>query len=184
MNDMMKNLHLSETELESVLIGDAAPASAAHLADCGSCRTALAEMEAPLAGFRAVTLAWSERRSATMPLRDLDAARRRAAAAWRQRFALSTGLAVALVVGVAIPVLHRTAATETGTNHTAATAEAVSASPASPASSESPDEQISHDNLMLKAIDQELDSRAESPVSLGLQPATRSHQSYASETQD
>jgi len=170
--------HLSETELESVLIGDAAPASTAHLAACGPCRTTLAEMEAPLAGFRAVTLAWSERRSATMPLRDLEAAQRRAALGWRQRFALSTGLAAALALGVAIPVLRHTPPTEPGRTPVAATDVAVSASSASP------DEQISRDNLMLKAIDQELDSRAESPVSLGLQPATRSRQSYASEMQD
>jgi hypothetical protein len=170
--------HLSESELESVLIGDAAPASATHLAACGSCRSALAEMEAPLAAFRGVTLAWSERRSATLPLRDLEPARRRAASGWRQRFALSTSLAVALAVGVAIPVLHRTMPTETGHNPVDATGSASAASPASP------DEQISRDNLMLKAIDQELDSRAESPVSLGLQPATRSRQNYASNMQD
>jgi hypothetical protein len=177
MNETMKisTGHLTEYELESVLIGDSAPASAAHLADCEPCRTALAEMEAPLAGFRAVTLAWSERRSATMPLRDLEAAQRRAASGWRQRFALSTGLAVALAVGVAIPVLRHTTPVETGQNPVAATDVAVSASP---------EEQISRDNLMLKAIDQELDSRAESPVSLGLQPTTRGRQSYASEMQD
>lgn len=178
MNDTTKILHLSEDELESVLIGDAAPESADHLAACEPCRAALAEMEAPLAGFRAVTLAWGERRSATMPLRDLDAAQRRAASGWRQRFALSTSLAVALAVGVAIPVLRHTMPVETGRSQVAATDAAVSASAASP------DDQISRDNLMLKAIDQELDSRAESPVSLGLQPATRGRQSYASEMQD
>jgi hypothetical protein len=180
MNETMKisTGHLTEYELESVLIGDAAPASAAHLAACGSCRTALSEMEAPLAGFRAVTLAWSERRSATMPLRDLEAAQRRAASGWRQRFALSTSLVVALAVGVAIPVLRHSAPTEPGRNPVAPSDVAIGATPASP------DEQISRDNLMLKAIDQELDSRAESPVSLGLQPATRSRQSYASPMQD
>ena len=116
MNDVMRisARHLNEDELESVLIGDAAPEHTAHLAACEPCKAALAELVKGegaahadgLAGFRAVTLAWSERRSATMPLRDLEASQSRAAAAWRKRFALSAGLAAALAIGVAVPVLH------------------------------------------------------------------------------
>ena len=185
MNDVMRisARHLNEDELESVLIGDAAPESTAHLAACEPCKAALAELEAPLAGFRAVTLAWSERRSATMPLRDLEAAQSRAAAAWRQRFALSAGLAAVLAIGVALPVLHyeatqSDAARNQHSAQTAATTETASAS------SEESLQQIARDNQMLRAIDQELNSSVESPAALGLQESTGRSRGYRSKMQD
>jgi hypothetical protein len=199
MNDPM-NLsaqHLSETELESFLIGDAAPAAAAHLSGCEPCRLALAEMEAPLASFRAVTLAWSERRSATLPLNDLAVAQSRAAAGWRQRLAVSAGLAAALAVGVAVPVLHHSTDSQTPAAQTtpaaaniAPTVVAVAvpqttvAETASAAPRLSPAQQISRDNQMLRAIDAELDLRTESPAALGLLPVTSVNPSVPSQMQD
>jgi hypothetical protein len=190
-NDVMKITaqHLtqdeSEDELESVLIGDARPGVHRASGGCEPCQAALAELEMPLASFRAVTLAWSERRSATMPLRDLQAAQSRAAAAWRQRFALSAGLAAALAIGVALPVLHyeatqSDAARNQHSAQTAATTETASAS-----SEESPQQQqIARDNQMLRAIDQELSSSVESPAALGLQESTGRNRGYRSKMQD
>ena len=176
--------HLSPDELESVLIGDAAPESTAHLAACEPCKAALAELEAPLAGFRAVTLAWSERRSATMPLRDLEAAQSRAAAAWRKRFALSAGLAAALAIGVAVPVLHYEATPSDEAQSQPSAQAAATTETASAASEESPQQQIARDNQMLRAIDQELSSSVESPAALGLQESTGRNRGYRSKMQD
>jgi len=176
--------HLGPDELESVLIGDAAPESTAHLAACEPCKAALAELEAPLAGFRAVTLAWSERRSATMPLRDLEAAQSRAAAAWRKRFALSAGLAAALAIGVAVPVLHYEATPSDEAQSQPSAQAAATTETASAASEESPQQQIARDNQMLRAIDQELSSSVESPAALGLQESTGRNRGYRSKMQD
>ena len=204
MNDLMKipatrgpAHHLSESDLESCLIGDAAPEAAAHLSGCAPCRAALAEMEAPLASFRAVTLAWSERRSATLPLNDLAVAQRRAASGWRQRMAVSAGLAAALAVGVAVPVLHHSRDVETPTAQTAPAArgiiqssvasrapQTVPTETATAVPRESVAQQISRDNQMLRAIDAELDSRTESPATLGLLPATSVNPSVPSQMQD
>jgi hypothetical protein len=176
--------HLTEDELELVLIGDAAPASMAHLSACVPCKTALAEMETPLAGFRAVTLAWSERRSATLPLNSLQEARRRAATGRRQRFALGAGVTAVLALSVAIPLLHhpiRTDATLNRPEPAVTVTETASAS-----SQESPEEQmqIQRDNQMLKAIDQELNSGSVSPTTLGLQEPTVSSRGYRGRLQD
>jgi len=197
--------HLSETELVDCLIGDAAPEAAAHLSACAPCRTALAELEAPLASFRAVTLAWSERRSATLPLNDLAVAQRRAANGWRQRMAVSAGLAAALALGVAVPVLRHsnsnsnsnsddrqmvaTQSTLAGgsgqaPNAAGSLAPTASAETASAATQDSPAQQISRDNQMLRAIDAELDSRTETPAALGLLPATAVNPSVPSQMQD
>jgi anti-sigma factor RsiW len=184
-NDPMKisATHLTQDELDSFLVGDPAPEATSHLAGCEPCQAALAELEMPLASFRAVTLAWSERRSATMPLRDLEAAQSRAAAAWRQRFALSAGLAAALAVGVAVPVLHHEATrTDAARNQPSAqgvaTTETASASPV-----DSP-QQIARDNQMLRAIDQELNSSADNQAALGLQESTGRFRGYHSKMQD
>jgi anti-sigma factor RsiW len=190
--------HLNEAELDSCLIGDASAASATHLASCASCTAALAELEAPLASFRAVTLAWSERRSATLPLDNLAAARRRAASSWRQRVAVSAGLAAAMAVGIAVPLLQHPKASDTQTAQSTAAAPevhpiaAVSIPPvvaaatetASAVPQESPAQQIRRDNQMLRAIDMELDSRAESPAALGLVPVTSVNPGVPSQMQD
>lgn len=186
MNDTMKISahHLTEDELELVLIGDAAPESMAHLSACMPCKRALTEMEAPLVGFRAVSLAWSERRSATLPLNGLQEARRRAAASWRQRFALGAGLTAVLTLSVAVPILHhqfRTDATLNGRGPVVPVAETASAS-----SQDLPEEQIQiqRDNQMLKAIDQELSSSSENPATLGLQEPTGGNRGYRGKLQD
>jgi hypothetical protein len=176
--------HLTEDELELVLIGDAAPGSMAHLSACVPCKTALEEMKAPLAGFRAVTLAWSERRSATLPLNSLQEARRRAAIGRRQQFALGAGLTAVLALSVAVPLLHHQFQSDATLNKPAPTVTVTET--ASTSSQESPEEQmqIQRDNQMLKAIDQELNSGSASPTTLGLQEPAGSGRSYRGRLQD
>jgi hypothetical protein len=97
------NAHLSESQLDDLLIDGAAALNreaAAHLAGCAACRERAAAAAAPLAHFRDVSLAWAERRSATLPLRPAQAA---PAPAGRAVWAAA---AAALAVAIAFPLLH------------------------------------------------------------------------------
>jgi hypothetical protein len=60
----------------------------------------------------------------------------------------------------------------------------VIAETASTTPQESPAQQISRDNQMLRAIDAELASRTESPAALGLLPATSVQPGVPSQMQD
>jgi hypothetical protein len=131
-----------------------------------------------------VTLAWSERHSATLPLNSLQEARRRAAAGWRQRFAVGAVLTAVLALGVAVPVLHHQSRTDATLNRPAPVVTGTETASTSP--QESPEEQmqIQRDNQMLKAIDQELNSGSVSPAALGLQEPAGSSRGYRGRLQD
>ena len=58
---MNTTMHLTEDQIDDVLMGDLAATTAAHLAACEACKLRVAEFEAPIASFKAVSLAWSER---------------------------------------------------------------------------------------------------------------------------
>jgi hypothetical protein len=60
--------HLTADQIDDHLIGDLAPAPAAHLAACDLCAERVAAAASPLADFHSVSTAWSERRSATLPM--------------------------------------------------------------------------------------------------------------------
>ena len=60
--------HLTDDQLDDHLIGDLAPAPAAHLAACSLCAQRVAAARSPLDSFHTVSTAWSERRSATLPI--------------------------------------------------------------------------------------------------------------------
>src|SRR5471032_1743596 len=96
--------HLTEDQIDELLMGSLQADEAArlreHAAGCEACAAQLAEIEAPIASFQAVTLAWSERRSATMPARPAKPARTR----WGLGFAWGSFAAAALLAAV-IPIL-------------------------------------------------------------------------------
>jgi len=173
MNTMM---HLTEDQIDDVLMGDPAAESAAHLEACSTCRLRVVEFEVSLAGFKAVTLAWSERRSATAPAK----LRMPVNAAW-QRGASWAAAAAVLLVGIAVPVarhetrgvqvvasntvsrVERGVAAQTAVATTARVRETVPAAPGLAASGKSA-AQIARDNEMLQAIDRELDASVQSPT--------------------
>ena len=64
--------HLTPDQVDDHLIGDLAPAPAAHLAACSLCAERVALARSPLSSFQQVSTAWSERRSATLPIPVLD----------------------------------------------------------------------------------------------------------------
>ncbi|MGA7156861.1 MAG: hypothetical protein WBY53_08455, partial [Acidobacteriaceae bacterium] len=60
--------HLTDDQIDDQLIGDVAPAAAAHLAACALCAERVAALLSPIDSFDSVSSAWSERRSATLPI--------------------------------------------------------------------------------------------------------------------
>jgi hypothetical protein len=170
--------HLSEGQIDDQLIGDPAAAAAAHLAGCELCVSRVAQAAAPIEAFNAVTLAWSERRSATMPLHQALAR----SASFHPRFAWAAAVAAALAVGVAMPVVshqsslaHRQETAQIVIQTVIQThpqiqpvAAATNDASAGPGDQGAQRAEIVRDNQMLQAIDRELDAASESPESLGL----------------
>jgi anti-sigma factor RsiW len=96
--------HLTDDQIDELLMGSLEAGVAAqmreHAEACEACATRLAEIETPIASFKAVTLAWSDRRSATMPVRPA----RHAGARWGMGFAWGA-VAAAVLLAAVIPVL-------------------------------------------------------------------------------
>jgi hypothetical protein len=196
-----QSAHLNEAEMETVLVGDALPASVTHLKGCVACQTQVARMAGPIKDFAAVTLEWSERRSAT-----LAAPSTGLTAGWARQGGWAVVASVLLAAAVLLPAFeHRSFNTQTATS-----AHAVKVSPATPvltASVQRPqpiheariaaariEEQMAmeqaaaapaarrqnhteldRDNRMLEAIDDEWDAAPPSPAeSFGLRIASGS----------
>ncbi|WP_158824350.1 hypothetical protein [Granulicella sp. S156] len=175
-------VHLSDDQILNTLSGDVSAGVAAHLANCSICSRRVAEAEAPIASFKAVTLAWSERRSATLPLQPPAAP----PLAWHRRAVMAATATAALLVGISVPLVRNEApsapvVTSPATATPSSTAEVATVStpaltaamqhkiPEAPAAVETAqtkpqDEQIARDNQMLQNIDRALDNSVESPA--------------------
>jgi len=179
MNNHLTNTsaHLTEDQIDDHLIGDLAPEAAAHLTACSLCANRIAEANAPIAGFSTVAQAWSERRSATLPLYVPTAVAPRL---YQQFAAAAVALAV-LSVTLGGHLLrsedHRTipqTATVATANSTSVPAQTlVQLASSGPTDVISPSERIiseriSRDNRMLQDVDTALDPSTESPASLVL----------------
>ena len=138
--------HLSEDDLDEVLLDIAPPAAFAHLAACEFCAKRFTafqtQFQAQMSAFNRASLAWSEARSNTIS-RDLAAhrpgLRLTPAAMW-----YSTAAAILAVAFTLTTNLHRDAGLQAGTG-TAQTETVASATP----------EEIDADNAMLAAISSE-----------------------------
>jgi hypothetical protein len=172
MTDYLKEVHLGQDQIDEALMGCLADAASGHLAACAVCQQRVTAVQQPIEDFKAVTLAWSERRSATLPTalptRLLESAGRQRRLAW--------GMAVTalMAVMVAAPLeLHygrhagSNDSAELGATHAVGATGVVSGQ-------QSTEEQIARDNQLLNEIDHELNSSSENPATLGLQ-AVRSH---------
>jgi len=182
--------HLTEEQIDELLMGSLEPAEAAqmreHATECEACATQLAELEAPIASFNAVTLAWSERRSATLPVRPSP---KRAGARFGTAFAWGSLAAAALLAAV-IPVLrheqdvhvreaYSNAAKVQSTPQTATTASAAQPANAITAQNDSaatnvPEkaQEIAKDNQLLAMVDEELNAPMPAP---GARTQSRGH---------
>ena len=88
------NTHLSDEDLDNVLIGAGSAEAEAHLAGCAACAGRKAEFSGTIASFNQATLAWSEAKSHTLT-RDLTAG-------VRERARPSVGAVAAGLCGLAV----------------------------------------------------------------------------------
>ena len=177
--------HLTPDQIDDHLIGDLAPAPAAHLAACTLCAERVAAARSPIASFQQVSTAWSERRSATLPI-PIPAQQ---APVWQRHMAWATAT-LSMALGFAfINATHQFSILNTPepapiTSTSAqlprvqqavltpkATILTETASITPPPRAAHFAAQISADNQMLQNIDASLDPSTDSPAALGLQPA-------------
>lgn len=151
---MNSAVHLTDDEIDHYLIGDPGKETAAHLATCEACRLRASAITNPIQGFNAVSLAWSERQSATLnvPLAKLDGRPARRRAAW------AAAAAAALTVSVTVTLIRHETPAPTPAN-------AVRHAPAPVQSfSAEREAQIQQDNQMLQEIHREIASSVPSPA--------------------
>jgi len=172
--------HLTEAQIDDHLIGDLAPAPATHLAACTLCADRVAAAAAPIASFHQVSTAWSERRSATLPIPAPNEQR----PLWQRHMAWATA-SLSLAFGLAfLNTTHQFSVDTTPPPSAARTSPVAQLPPAlTPAVALAP-AQLSADNHMLRAIDASLDPDTDSPAALGLTPATASTNGPPTSLQD
>jgi hypothetical protein len=173
--------HLTPDQIDDHLIGDLAAVPAAHLAACTLCAERVATARSPISSFQSVSTAWSERRSATLPI-PVPAQQ---APVWQRHMAWATAT-LSMALGFAfINATHQfsilntpqpTPIASTSARLTpvqqpviapqaSALTETASIAPSPRAA------RISADNHMLRSIDASLDPSTDSPAALGLMPA-------------
>jgi hypothetical protein len=171
----MTPVHLTEDEIDDLLIGQPATGSMDHVESCRDCAARLTAARQPLVSFNAVSLAWGQRRSATLPLQ-LPQKPASLFTGGRLRLAsgaLGTAVAAVFALALALPRLHHGSAPQTAQQAipqpvpeqtTAVVAHGTAATAAS-VQSETPEDQIARDNRLLQAIDREL-ATSETPADL------------------
>jgi hypothetical protein len=168
-----QSAHLSDDQIDDHLIGDLAAEPTAHLADCADCTLRVTQAAAPIASFDNVSMAWSERRSATLPLPGVAAQR----PLW-QRHMNSAMAGFTFVLGIALinadhqfaPNVDLQPAPHNSTLQAVAPAPALTGTArvtVPPAAA-----QVSADNQMLQAVDAETQPSADTPSALGLEPVS------------
>jgi hypothetical protein len=187
MTDFSNEMHLGQDEIDEALIGCLADAASGHLDACAVCQQRVTAARLPIEDFKAVTMAWSERRSATMPTslstRLLESASRQRRLAW------GAAVTTLLAVMIAAPLeLQHYGSGRAGHDDSAelGTARAVGATGVV-SGQQSTEEQIARDNQLLNEIDLELNSSNASSATLGLQTDHSSkvaHVEAVSEEQD
>lgn len=161
--------HLSEDQIDDQLLGDLAALPALHLVACSLCADRVAAAAQPISSFASLTMAWSERRSATLPLPDLSGHKplyQRQMAWGTAFFAIALGIALTNAGHqVSLRAANLQASVQTSPTVAQPTALTESASISLPPREAT----ISADNHMLKAIDDELQTASEDPAALGLE---------------
>jgi hypothetical protein len=184
--------HLTPDQIDDHLIGDLAAAPAAHLAACALCTTRVAAAASPLASFQQVSTAWSERRSATLPL-PVPAPRQ---PLWQRHMAMATAC-LSMAMGIAVVNANHQFQLQTAEPQPTATTltqQAIAqlqpipkASALTETASIAPTGRAAHiaaDNHMLRAVNASFDPFAESPAALGLAPADSHRAAQPTSLQD
>jgi len=165
------NMHLTDDQIDDYLIGDLSDDAAAHLAACEPCTLRVAKAEAPIASFKAVSLAWSERQSATLPTQPVARPSN-----WSHRFAWATAMTAVLTLAITVPVLRHGGRSD---DHVAVTqAPAMVMASTGRISELTREQEIDHDNQMLRDIENELTAPSDAPSLLqptGVHPHSHMH---------
>jgi predicted anti-sigma-YlaC factor YlaD len=170
---MMKTTHLNADQIDLVLMGGASHGTEMHLAGCEACRTRVAEVSASLTDFRAVAVAWSERKSATMPT-SLSAALAHKAGA-RRPLAWSAATMALFAVGFFTTMMVP--------GHRVSDAGQIEKN-AIVVSGQGSAEELAGDNQMLNEIDRELGTSADAAGALELNEASGEGHGAAGQVED
>jgi hypothetical protein len=154
--------HLTDEQIDDALLGDLAAEAAGHLAACGVCQQQLIAARMPLESFKAVTLAWSERRSATMPVSLQDRMLHNASGSRRRAWGTAAVAVLALMVALPFGMRHANGVREASSTQEVAPI-------AQPLQAKASAEQIDSDNQMLHEIETELSSNRTSSEAMELQ---------------
>jgi hypothetical protein len=158
--------HLSEDELDDMLMGLGSAAAHAHLARCAACRTQVQEFHSIVTAFNEASLEWSEAKSNTIS-RDLTARHPRFLLTPAMTWSLVATLLLAVTAGAfELRAVHEQ--TLSARNAPAVvgpvveTAAAAANAPGTQVSGQ--DSQIAEDDAMLRAIDSEANRAEPSPL--------------------
>lgn len=165
----MAGEHLLEEQIDEALMGCLAEAAVGHLMACALCQQQVAAARLPIESFKTLSLAWSERRSATLPTALpqslLQGVARRRRVAWG---ATATALLAVLVMLPAGVRYGMRGGREAAGLRGGAAMGATGASYRQETGAVSSEEQLARDNQMLHEIEQEVNSSGVDPATLGL----------------
>ena len=151
MNSTPSNRHLSEDELDEVLMGIGSPAAAAHLAFCDPCGERLSEFQVQVAIFNQASLDWSTARSNTIS-RDLAHHKPTPRLTLTTMWSSIATFALALAFGVTAAVQHASVPAGNPPAQVAAVAD--------------PQSDLAADDAMLANIDSEVNTPATARLNL------------------
>ena len=156
---MLLDAHLTDDDLDEMLIGCASPEMAAHVDQCAACAGHLAEFRSSLASFNQAASAWSEAKSNALT-RDLQ--RHRAPFRITARAAWSCASVVVLAVMAAVGLgLH-----ERSAQIAAAQAERRWGQIETASNEANSEREMANDDAMLRQIDSAISSTEPSPEEL------------------
>ncbi len=162
-------IHLSDDQLDSLLLGEAAPAAAAHLAGCPLCQARSEAFTATLGHFNQATLDWAEvfgtHASQAISAAPLASAARAGSLRFVPGYAWSFAAAILLVI--AMLSLHSNFRTPVRTGRVAQPASVLQ-------SGGDADPQIAADNILMANIDTALDQPDPLPLALNLESPVES----------
>jgi|GEM_PF-2066965 len=153
----MKSPHLNNDQFAGYLLESKANnAQTAHLLECSACREELELFRSSIGDFNSMTLAWSERRSATSPAYVVS----KSSSGWVSNWALSMAIVMLLSVGTSL--------------HTRNEANQVSLTVQTSASAnQNSDAEIAKDNELMKAVNLEIGRKELYPLIADNVPAPR-----------
>ena len=157
-------IHLSDDQLDDLLLGEAAPVAAAHLAACPLCQARTASFTSTLAHFNQSSLDWAEASSSGIR-RPASPQGERARSGERRLFpAYAWAFAAAMLLLAALLVFHSAVQRPVQTGR-AVQPDVMVQAPAAP------DPQLAADNMLLTNIDTALNQPDPMPFALNSEPA-------------